>query len=81
MTEMTREEARLFLRRVMGPPSKTLDGKERERIMLLLAMIDPYKATNNQHSYTEYYMIGNTEYHISYFPNEEPIVDEILNED
>ena len=81
MKEMTREEARMFLRRVMGPPSKTLEGKEREQIMLLLTMMEPYKATNNQHSYTEYYMIGDTEYHVTYFPNEEPIVDEMLDED
>ena len=82
MTDLfkTKEEARAFIRRVMGPPTKTLEGKEREQILLLLAMIQPFKATNNQHSWTEYYMIGETEYHVTTFPNEESIVDEMIKE-
>ena len=62
----------------MGPPLKTLEGKEREQILLLIAMITPFNATNNQHSFTEYYRIGNKEYHVTIFPNEEVIVDQML---
>jgi hypothetical protein len=80
LNQMTKEQAQAFIRKVMGPPRKTLEGKEREQILLLLALIEPYKATNNQHSWTEYYMIGNIEYHVTTFPNEEPIVDEMLAE-
>jgi hypothetical protein len=76
----TKEEARAFIRKVMGPPKKTLEGKERERILLLLAMMDPYSASNNQHSWTECYMIGDTDYHITTFPGEDVIVDEMLKE-
>jgi hypothetical protein len=64
----------------MGPPTKTLEGKEKEQILLLLAMIDPFKETNNQHSWTEYYMIGETEYHVTNFPDDEVIVEELLEE-
>jgi hypothetical protein len=79
---MTKEEARAFLRRIMGPPTKTLEGKELEQIKLLLALVEPFKETNNQHSWTQYYMIGKTEYHVTYFPGDgEEIVDELLNED
>ena len=78
---MTKEEARAFIRKVMGPPTKTLEGKEREQILLLLAMTEPFKATNNQHSFTEYYMIGDTEYHVTTFPGEDIIIDEMLPED
>jgi hypothetical protein len=81
MKEMTKEEAKAFLRRVLGPPHKTLAGKEKEQILLLIAMLEPYKATNNQHSYTEYYMIGNTEYHATTFPDGDIIVDEMIKED
>jgi len=81
MKEMTKEEARAFIRKVMGPPTKTLEGKEREQILLLLAMTEPFKATNNQHSFTEYYMIGDTEYHVTTFPGEDIIIDEMLPED
>jgi hypothetical protein len=71
-----------FMRRVMGPPHKTLDGKEKEQTILLLQMIEPFKETNNQQSWTSYYMIGETEYHVTYFPgSDEPIIDKMLNED
>ena len=76
----TKEEAQAFIRKVMGPPRKTLEYKEREQILLLIAMIDPFKATNNQHSFTEYYMIGTTEYHVTTFPGGDVIVDEMLPE-
>ena len=78
---MTKEEARAFIRKVMGPPTKTLEGKERDQILLLLAMTEPFKETNNQRSWTEYYMIGDTEYHVTTFPGEDVIVDEMLPED
>lgn len=70
-----------FLRDVMGPPQRTLKGKERGQVLLLLAMIEPYKTTNNQHSWTEYYMIGETEYHITTFSKDDVIVDKMLKEE
>jgi hypothetical protein len=69
-----------FLRKVMGPPTKTLEGKEKEHVLILLALIEPFKQTNNQRSWTDYYMIGETEYHVTDFENE-VIVDEILKEE
>jgi hypothetical protein len=78
---MSPEKAKALLRKVMGPPRKTLEGKEREQVILLLAMTEPYKATNNQHSWTEYYMIGETEYHVTTFPGEDVIVDKMLPDD
>ena len=80
MKDMTKEEARAFLRRVMGPSHKTLEGKEKEQILLLLALIEPFKETNNQRSWTSYYLIGETEYHVTSF-EDEVIVDEMLAED
>ena len=71
-----------FMRSVMGPPMKTLEGKEKEQIILLLQMIEPFKETNNQQSWTDYYMIGETEYQVTYFPEaDEPIIDKVLPED
>lgn len=78
----TPEEARAFLRKVMGPPTRVIEGKEREDLLLILALKEPFKETNNQRSWTEYYMIGNKEFHVTYFPGEEdPYVDEILNDE
>jgi hypothetical protein len=80
-SNITAKEARAFIRRVMGPPRRTLEGKEKNDIILLVALMDPFKATNNQHSWTEYYMIGKTEYHVTTFPDAEVIVDEMLKEE
>jgi hypothetical protein len=81
MSEMTKEEARAFIRKIMGPPSRTLEGKEREQVLLLLAMMEPYAESNNQHSWTDCYRIGETEYHVTSFSNEDIIVDQMLPED
>jgi hypothetical protein len=81
MKEMTKEEAKAFLRKVLGPPHRTLAGKDKDQILLLIAMIEPFKATHNQHSFTEYYMIGETEYHVTSFPDSDVIVDEMLKDE
>ena len=72
-----------FIRSVMGPPSRKLEGKDKENVMLLLALTEPYKETNNQHSWTAYYNIGGKEYHATYFPDDKdsPIIDEMLPEE
>jgi hypothetical protein len=82
--ELVKDPVRLkaFMRAVMGPPHKTLEGKEKEQALLLLALVEPFNQTNNQHSWTDYYMIGETEYHVTTFPGaDEPIVDKMLSED
>jgi len=48
--------------------------------VLLLTVMDPFKATNNQHSFTEYYRIGTTEYHVTIFPDGDVIVDQMLDD-
>jgi len=78
---MTPDEARKFIRKVMGPPKRTLEGKEREDVLLLLTMMEPYSASNNQHSWTECYMIGDKDYQVTTFPDVDVIVDIMLKED
>jgi intein/homing endonuclease len=65
MDELIKDPARLkkFMRCVMGPPRRTLEGKEREQVLLLLAMMEPFESSNNQISWTDCYMIGDKEYH------------------
>ena len=84
MTSMfkTKEEARAFIRKVMGPPKRTLEGKEKTDIILLLALMEPFEQSNNQHSWTDCYRIGETEYHVTYFPeHDEPVIDKMLPEE
>jgi hypothetical protein len=78
---MTPEEARAWIRKVMGPPKRTLEGKERKHILFMLALIEPFEESNNQHSWTSCYKIGNKEYHVTSFPNAQDVVDELLPED
>lgn len=83
LEELRNDPARLkvFLRQIMGRPHRTLEGKEKNDIILLLALMEPFKQTNNQHSWTDYYMIGETEYHVTNFSDDEVVIDEMLNED
>ncbi len=76
------ERLKVFLRQIMGRPYKTLEGKEKEQTILLLQMLEPFEQTNNQQSWTDCYMIGETEYHVTYFPgSDEPIIDKMLKEE
>ncbi len=77
MQPRTKEEARAFIRQVMGPPRRTLEGIEKEQTLTMLALIGPTVTTNNQHSWSEDYIQGGMHWCVTYFPNEEPIVEEI----
>ena len=80
-------KAKAFLRSVMGPPMRKIDGQEYKDIMLLLKMIEPYKSTNNQHSMTDYYKLGGKEYHSTWFPSlngqftTKPELEELLDDE
>ena len=78
---MTPEEARAFLRKVMGPPKRTLEGSERENIWLMIQLRGkPDEFSNNQRSITEVYKFNQREYHVHYGIEDDPIIEEILNE-
>jgi len=84
MDELLQDPAKLqaFMRKVMGPPYVTLEGKEKEQALKLLETFEPFESSNNQHSWTDCYMIDKTEYRITTFPgSDEPIVDKMLPEE
>ena len=74
---MTSEEVEAFVRRILGPARRTLEGKEREQAWVILNMSEPTRTHNNQHSWTEEYYVGGKYYDVHYFPNEQPIIDEV----
>jgi hypothetical protein len=74
---MTPDEASAWIRKVMGPPRRILEGAEREQVLTMLALIGPTATTNNQHSWSEDYVQGGQHWCVTYFPNEETIVQEI----
>jgi hypothetical protein len=84
MDDLFRDPVKLkaFMRKVTGPPHITLEGKDKEQALLILALIEPFETTNNQHSWTDSYMIGKTEYRVTTFSDSnEPVVDKMLIED
>ena len=74
---MTPEEVQTFLRKVMGPPRRILEGVEREQVLTMLALIGPTATTNNQRSWSEDYVQGGQHWCVTYLPGEEAVVEEI----
>lgn len=50
---------------------RKIEGKEREDLVLLFKMMEPTEQSNNQHSWTDTYHIGEREYHVHYFPGDD----------
>ena len=77
---MTPEEAKVFIRRIMGPPKRVLDGQEREHMLTVFRLIEPIRTTNNQRSFTEEYVHAGKMYDVHYFEGE-TVVEEYLPDD
>jgi hypothetical protein len=75
MKEMSQEEARAFIRKVMGPPKRKLEGKERENIWLLIQMSTPINESNNQRFWHEEYVLGGKQYDVTYGLEDDPIIE------
>lgn len=71
----TPEEAKAFLRKIMGPPKRTLEGQERERVWLLIQMATPVNESNNQRFWHEEYLIGGKRYDVTYGLEDTPVVE------
>ena len=80
VNNMTPEEARAFIRKIMGPPRRTLEGQERNNVWLMLQLVEPISESNNQRTITEVYKINQTEYHVHYGLEDEPVIEEILDD-
>jgi hypothetical protein len=81
MIEQTPEQAHAFLRKVMGPARRELQGKEREQVLLMLAMLGRATWTsNNQHSYSEDYVHAGRHWSVTTWPDGYYTVEEIERE-
>jgi hypothetical protein len=78
MKNMSKEEAEAFIRKIMGPPKRRLEGEEHNKVWLMLQMIEPVRETNNQHSWCVEYNIGGIMYDVHYFSEEEPFIEQYL---
>jgi hypothetical protein len=78
---MTEQEARDFIRRVMGPPRRELEGAERDQVLLMLAMLGkPTSTSNNQHLYSEEYEHAGRHWCVTTWSNGYYTVEEIERE-
>ena len=80
MNNMTKAEAKAFIRRVMGPTKRTLEGQEKENMLTLFRLIEPIESTNNQRSFTDEYLHAGKTYYVHYFGNDIE-VEEVLPDD
>ena len=69
-----------FMRKVMGPERRVLEGTEREHMLTVLRLVDPIRSTNNQRSFTDEYVHAGKMYDIHYF-DDAVVVEEILKDD
>ena len=56
---------------------RTLEGAEKEQMMLILALLTPTHSTNNQRFITEHYQHGELKYSVTYFDEKEYDIIEI----
>ena len=77
---MSLEEARILMRKVIGPARRVLEGDEREHMLTIFKLLEPFETSNNQRSFTEEYRHANKIYHVHYFWDE-IAVEEILSDD
>lgn len=61
----------------MGPPRRTLVGKEYEQVMLLIKLSEPIRESNNQRTFTEEYCIGGKYFDVTYGLDDEPEITEV----
>lgn len=73
-------ELKKFLRKVMGPPKRVLEGDEREHMLTVFRLLEPIRQTNNQRSFTDEYVHAGKMYDVHYF-EDEVIVEEYLDEE
>jgi hypothetical protein len=69
-----------FMRKVMGPPKRVLEGAEREHMLTVFKLIEPVRTTNNQRSFTDEYVHAGKMYDVHYF-DDEIVVEEYLEDD
>lgn len=74
------EYARDLIRRIMPKPTREIEGEEREKIMSLISLVEPFCSSNNQRTMTEKYKIGKKIYSVTYGLYDWAVLEEELDE-
>lgn len=76
------EKLKQFLRSVMGPDRRTLEGSEREHMLTVFNLIEPIETSNNQRTWTDVYEHAGKIYHVHYFDMpSDVVVEEVIPDD
>jgi len=54
-----------FMRKVMGPKQRIIEGQEREHLLMVFGLTDPTEESNNQRSWTSVYEHAGKTYHLT----------------
>lgn len=74
---MTPEQARAFIRKIMGPPKRRLEGEEYKHMMLVLSLKKPIRSSNNQHFWTDEFEHNGKRYDLITGIEDDPWLEEI----
>ena len=55
-----------FMRDVMGPDRRIVEGEEKDHLLTVFSLIDPTSDSNNQRSWTTVYHHADKEYHLTF---------------
>ncbi|HET8688406.1 MAG TPA: hypothetical protein VFM18_17485 [Methanosarcina sp.] len=80
-SRITKEQALEFIKKISGRPRRTLSGQEHNDIWLLIQLLDATSISNNQRTITYEYEVAGKEYHVTYGFGDDPLIEEILNEE
>ena len=67
MDELKKDPIKLkkFLRDVMGPDQRIIEGTEKEHMLTVFRLIQPTSESNNQRTWTTVYHHAGKEYHLT----------------
>lgn len=72
---MNPEQAKSFIRSVIGPPKRQLAGRERDQAWTVIQLSSPVRESNNQRFWYEEYLIGGKRYDVTYGVEDRPIIE------
>lgn len=77
---MTPEQARAWIRQVIGPPRRILEGNEYKHMMLVLSLKEPVRSSNNQRTWTDEYEHNGRRYDITTGIDDKPRLEEVSDQ-
>ena len=65
-----------FIQNIQGPPHIVLEGSEKTAMQIILATLEPFRTTNNQRFWTDFYRYNKRVYTMTYFDDDDFEIDE-----